>query len=1445
MGGARGMFVGSWSASVRLGMAMAVIAGTACAVAIADTESASAATAVFDPIPSTRLGGQSVYGRVVTDGAGTFHSVVREDGLNQQIVYRRSTDGGETWTIAGRFAGDSGGATRPWIAVDGAHVAIVFIGLWCEPAHPDICHEVPYLTTSENAGARWLSPLRLDTHAFGVQVAVDDDRVWVAWDRVGGAQLRGTRDEGVSWFVWEGYPAHDVSLDAADETMVLAFHAPPVAPSTTPSLGVVTAHGQFLNPMQTLALPAFLAPVAATADGTAHVLLVDQPVDPASAPPMVRVTSATGFGLFGAPIPVMAAGQSATIDATTGSVAVAVTDDTGTTWVSASSDKGAGFSSPIPVSSNAGANPITQSQVDIAFATPPQGRPLARFDWSVPDRYVDSNGNTLPDPANGSGNDTLDQLRVFANQVLTVTLDGCGSKASPGRTIAKYTWTVDGTVLDPAATPCRPAIEVDDDETVTVRLDVEDDIGTVSTIEQDVTPHDHLIVSIGDSVASGEGSPHSGGTSSATWQDGPCHRSAYAGPALAARQLEVSDRRSSVTFIQLSCSGAAIVDVPEVAGTDDPKTGGLIDAYEGVSPAPGSLRPSQLDQMGALVGNRDVDALMVSIGANDVQFAAVVKGCITESSCDLSATRATFESKLATLPSRYQRLATAIAARGVAAGNVHLTEYFDPTSDSNGVTEMRCAVVPVGVSLLDDDEAIWARDGVITPLNAAGRQAALATGWRYVGGIRDSFLRHGYCAADGWVVQVGQSLAEQHDENGAFHPNRAGQRVYGAALFADLQTSLVIPAPNTSPGATGGPTALGDLMVITTTPDVITSVAVNMTGGIPIAGAVRRLDRLVLGDGLLFPGGPPAVDGAAGVAIWTELSGQGNFQMQTLAAQVAVRPNAAVRKVAIVQAPADGKKLVADRQSVVQATIDAMINGPETLDVTTTVIATMGDGSERELVPATTEQVMFKHGRNVVLLPVASTFAPVEGETVTAIVAVSDPIGAKASDDVDNLMSMSPTAGPEAVVTRPLRVIFGGADVGASSVSCQNVNGVAERMADYAAEAMPIDAAGIQVGLFCGLRPALTHDEPGVLNGLALLDEQARRTTSDIAVLVVPDGWLISAAGGAVGVAVPGLRAVILEANAPAETLSHEIAHVFGVEHTQGLVPAFGARVDTRVNRAGNDWMAPIAQPKAWTGGRTWDQLVTAIGGPANAPEPLDVDGPGVWVRGTVSLMDDGTWGVSMGQWLPAGAGSPTDPVVGDPLNITRMSVAQIDGNGDVVESDPVGLGGASGLYNANATPPADPFGYGFATLVTIDPSAVALSLLLDGDVVATVPVSDAPTVSVTSPVAGAHIPRGQPLAIEWTASDPAGDPLVASVLISDDDGATWRPLASGITGTTLTIPTPQDVGGAAVRVRVVVSDGLRSGEATSGAFSAEPDTSLGEDRVVFVRDLRDGATLP
>ena len=266
-----------------------------------------------------------------------------------------------------------------------------------------------------------------------------------------------------------------------------------------------------------------------------------------------------------------------------------------------------------------------------------------------------------------------------------------------------------------------------------------------------------------------------------------------------------------------------------------------------------------------------------------------------------------------------------------------------------------------------------------------------------------------------------------------------------------------------------------------------------MTGGIPIAGAVRRLDRLTLGDGLLFPGGTPGRRrrGRCG-DLGTELSGQGNFQMQTLAAQVAVRPNAAVRKVAIVQAPADGRKLVADRQSVVQATIDAMINGPEMLEATTTVIATASDGSDRGPRAGNNRATHLQARPQRRAAPCRIDVRPGRGRDGDG-----DRRGVRSDrrqslrrrrqpreHGDDGTGSGRESAAPCHLRERRRR---------RSECVVPDRQRNRERMADYAAEAMPLDAVGIQVGLFCGLRPALTHDEPGVLNGLALLDEQARR----------------------------------------------------------------------------------------------------------------------------------------------------------------------------------------------------------------------------------------------------------------------------------------------------------------------------------------------------------------
>src|SRR5205823_6207153 len=140
---------------------------------------------------------------------------------------------------------------------------------------------------------------------------------------------------------------------------------------------------------------------------------------------------------------------------------------------------------------------------------------------------------------------------------------------------------------------------------------------------------------------------------------------------------------------------------------------------------------------------------------------------------------------------------------------------------------------------------------------------------------------------------------------------------------------------------------------------------------------------------------------------------------------------------------------------------------------------------------------------------------------------------------------------------------------------------------------------------------------------------------------------------------------------------------------------------------------------------------------------------------------------VTEGQWLPAGPGAVTDPVAPGALDLTRLSVEQLDAGGAAVGSpQPVGMGGAQGLYHPGSTQPATPFGFAFSTRVALDPTTRRLRMRLDGTIVDTVQLSAAPTVSLTSPAAGSHVPRGEPLTVSWTAADADSAALSTTVFI-------------------------------------------------------------------------------
>ncbi len=113
----------------------------------------------------------------------------------------------------------------------------------------------------------------------------------------------------------------------------------------------------------------------------------------------------------------------------------------------------------------------------------------------------------------------------------------------------------------------------------------------------------------------------------------------------------------------------------------------------------------------------------------------------------------------------------------------------------------------------------------------------------------------------------------------------------------------------------------------------------------------------------------------------------------------------------------------------------------------------------------------------------------------------------------------------------------------------------------------------------------------------------------------------------------------------------------------------------------------------------------------------------------------------------------------------------------------------------------------------------VKIEIRYQGSVVATRSVSaHPPSVTITSPAAGINLPGG-PFNATWTGSDLDGDALTYSVLYSNDSGTTWQTLATGLNVTELALNTDQLPGGSGL-LRVVASDGLLSGQDTSGAFN-------------------------
>jgi hypothetical protein len=1149
---------------------------------------------------------------VVAAQGNTVYAAWQDRGFtgSLQVMFKRSDDGGRSFGSPLPLSGF--GASHPSLATYGDAVYVTW-QQYSDPYGPAHTNREIWVITSADRGNSFGVAERIDRDIYDSldpQVVATSDGGFIAWgDLHGDVYLSHAPQPGGVWsarlvttgYRWDGPP----SIGADGGNVAIAWT---LITSTAMDVRAALSYdsGNTIGaPIVVSRAPTkwSLHPHVAVTETDVHVAWQQEPPGGGWGPALVA-SARDGTGSFAAPIAlgeVRGEGDGPSIVGRDGLVAVAWAIKDGVS-VSSSTDRGASFGSPArAATSGLSSFPVLGINRDLGPG------PHATFDWSVPPRF----GPDVQAPI-GLIDYRTSSPEVALPATLATTIDGCASTLHGGH-FAGYRWRIDGQVA--AGTDCTLVVQFAPGSVHQVDLTVTQD-GVEDTATRDVRVDDLLVVSIGDSVASGEGNPDIPGSlvpfsDPARWQDHQCDRTAKAGPALAARQLEDADPHTSITFVHLACSGARVLG-PDV------KTGGLLTPYEGIVPAAGATLPSQVEQLTTLVGTRPLDALLVSIGANDLKFSDVVKDCIVFPDCTTGSTKDAFDARLVDLPGHYAQLAQALGPI-VPANRVFLSEYFDPTTTETGAWDLRCVAatpsqllslflgIPSVLSLrVTDTEAQWASQYVGGKLNAGVQAAAALHGWHFVGGINAQFRDHGYCATDPWVVSIQESFTNQGDKNGAFHPNNAGQAAYGVALAGAVAGTwqAALATPPTPDPATRPPDTRGDVyLAFTDGPRMMATTLLLGPGGLHGSGT-RQLNVdlswwLPATHDTSFRPSVAVSDLGAWVG-WTELSNperSGTDMYQAFVSEAASGPpNLAVAKVGLVQAPADPAALVAGKSTAIQADIDSTFPLPKWVLVHYKVTNAAGTA----VLEADTVVSVEPGPSTVYLQPPATAFLPVDGATLTAEVVLDPTDQLVETRKSDNRRTSSPLL---VGASRKVKVLY----VPVAGASCAGIVSLAAGARPLTQGALPIADGNLVQAVDCGMALDGSGGGPaGVTATLGKLDVLARTFGYDEVIGVAPALWLdANWKPGTVGVAPTPPRGgiptagFIVEQGAAPMVIAHELGHTFGQVHTPDL-SAPGYWPATRATQRGVDLMNSFVVPNPWLSRDVfqylWSRLISTAG---------------------------------------------------------------------------------------------------------------------------------------------------------------------------------------------------------------------------------------------------------
>lgn len=286
-----------------------------------------------------------------------------------------------------------------------------------------------------------------------------------------------------------------------------------------------------------------------------------------------------------------------------------------------------------------------------------------------------------------------------------------------------------------------------------------------------------------------------------------CHRSSDSGIAKAVESL-LASHSFAIKFGHFACSGAKSQHITRSTYTP------------GFNEYPLSV-PTQIDQANTwltrqLISKKDVDAVVVSIGGNDVGFADVIESCfIMAGACNNDDDMQTLFDNI---PSRISTAVNSVVSAvqsNYPNAKIFFTAYTDGISvsstsshdkDGDGVCsegdDPYFETVEHGTDEFWDlraDDAVFVRD-VLDEINSS--LASAINGKSNVSLIDAQYTNYrnnGFCTLERRNITfndeaVARQGADQwHVSSGGWHPNDRGYGYYGAAIAAKFDAVFAVP----------------------------------------------------------------------------------------------------------------------------------------------------------------------------------------------------------------------------------------------------------------------------------------------------------------------------------------------------------------------------------------------------------------------------------------------------------------------------------------------------------------------------------------------------------------------------------------------------------------------------------------------------------------------------